>query len=265
MLYVDIKLRTKSSGSSLVELSVVLVILGLLAGGVLSGQALIRAAGLRSVVTEYERYISATQTFRDKYFALPGDMTNDQAFWDIADVTPSVCVTTASTDKKTCNGNGNGKIDGNAAGSNEVFRFWQHLANAGLIEGTYDGIAHGASSTHASTAENSPKGKLSNGYWHIAGWGIQSGNPSRFAMDYGNTLSIGGILTDNWPATPLFKPPELWNIDKKIDDGRPGYGSLVAYRWGTCTTATSETELSADYKLDNDSSMECAPQFRNVF
>lgn len=37
---------------TLVELSIVLVILGLLVGGVLSGQSLIRASELRSVATE---------------------------------------------------------------------------------------------------------------------------------------------------------------------------------------------------------------------
>ena len=37
---------------SLVELSIVLVILGLLVGGVLSGQALIRASELRSIATD---------------------------------------------------------------------------------------------------------------------------------------------------------------------------------------------------------------------
>ncbi|MFZ4542126.1 MAG: type II secretion system protein [Rickettsiales bacterium] len=40
------------SAFSLVELSIVLVILGLLVGGILSGQALIHAAELRAVVTE---------------------------------------------------------------------------------------------------------------------------------------------------------------------------------------------------------------------
>ena len=59
---------------SLVELSIVLVILGLLVGGVLSGQALIQAAQLRAVSEEYTKYTTAALTFRDKYLATPGDM-----------------------------------------------------------------------------------------------------------------------------------------------------------------------------------------------
>ena len=68
--------RTIDKGFSLVELSIVLVILGLLIGGILTGQSLIRAAELRSVTTQYQGYVTAVNTFRDKYFALPGDMPN---------------------------------------------------------------------------------------------------------------------------------------------------------------------------------------------
>ena len=68
---------------SLVELSIVLVILGLLVGGILSGQSLIRAAQLRSVTADYTRFVTAVNTFRDKYFALPGDMTNAQSVWGV--------------------------------------------------------------------------------------------------------------------------------------------------------------------------------------
>ncbi|MFZ4540565.1 MAG: pilus assembly FimT family protein [Rickettsiales bacterium] len=74
-------MRTQQRAFSLVELSIVLVILGLLVGGILSGQALIRASELRAVVTEYNRHAVDTKTFRDKYFALPGDMANATSFW----------------------------------------------------------------------------------------------------------------------------------------------------------------------------------------
>ena len=71
------------SGFSLVELSIVLVILGLLTGGILAGQNLIRAAELRSVTTQFQNYHAAVMTFRDKYFALPGDMANAEDFWGL--------------------------------------------------------------------------------------------------------------------------------------------------------------------------------------
>lgn len=94
---------------SLVELSIVLVILGLLTGGILAGQSLIRASELRAVVTEYERYIAASHTFRDKYMAIPGDMANATRFWgDDAALCADAGITNGTPG--TCNGNANGSI-----------------------------------------------------------------------------------------------------------------------------------------------------------
>lgn len=136
-----VPLRSQS-GFSLVELSIVLVILGLLTGGILGGQALIRAAELRSVSTEYTKYTTAVYTFRDKYFALPGDMTNASAFWTVADGDGSgrdiPCRTAmrVSTTNGTCNGNGDGILN-QVVNIDEAHTFWNHLFRAGLIEGRF--------------------------------------------------------------------------------------------------------------------------------
>jgi len=66
----------KSAGFSLLELSIVLVIIGLIAGGIVAGSSMIRAAELRAVLTELTQYQTATNTFRDKYLGLPGDLRN---------------------------------------------------------------------------------------------------------------------------------------------------------------------------------------------
>ncbi len=79
-------------GFSLVELSIVLVILGLLTGGILAGKSLMRASELRAVSTEYQRYLTAAQSFRGKYFELPGDFSKAQSFWGIAHATAATFV-----------------------------------------------------------------------------------------------------------------------------------------------------------------------------
>jgi hypothetical protein len=55
-------------------MSIVLVIIGLLVGGILVGQDLIRAAEARAQITQIEKYNSAVNTFRGKYGYLPGDI-----------------------------------------------------------------------------------------------------------------------------------------------------------------------------------------------
>lgn len=261
--------RGKKSAFSLVELSIVLVILGLLTGGILAGQSLIRASELRSITTQFNQYVTSTQSFRDKYMALPGDMPNATRFWGAADPTPATCRTTASTSIATCDGNGDGRIADNA-GSNEAYRFWQQLANAGLVEGNYSGITQG-STVYSSTAANSPRGKISNSLWSSYYASPQSANPSAFDGQYNNFMELGMPIANEQPIGPILKPEEIWNIDTKMDDGKPGTGKLVARAspLSSCTTATGSTAaqaaaISSDYLLTG-TSVACALIFRDLF
>ncbi len=260
-------------GFSLVELSIVLVILGLLVGGVLTGQSLIRAAELRSVTTEFQKYQAAVNTFRDKYFALPGDMTNATAFWGAAHATPATCITTVGTGTQTCNGNGDSQVTSADGGTTfgEIFRFWQHLANAGLMEGNYTGVAGAGGSVNEIPATNVPRSKLNNAGWSAiyAGTAATSGGAIAYAVDYGNRLLIAAPSTGANIVNPILKPEEAWNIDTKIDDGKPARGNVIALYWNNlCAAADDGThannDLVASYKL-TDSSIQCALLFTKAF
>jgi prepilin-type N-terminal cleavage/methylation domain-containing protein len=236
---------------SLVELSIVLVILGLLVGGILSGQSLIRAAELRAISSEYNRYSTAVYSFRDKYFAMPGDMTNATAFWGAADAgngLGSDCTDVASTTITTCNGNGDGRVENN---SPESFRFWQHLANAGLIEGTYTGRTSAALGTWIFTpGVNAPRSRISNATWSFRYMGPLSASASTWARDYGQGLGFGGG-GDYYTLPAALTPPELWNVDTKVDDGKPGLGRLVAYPANNCSDTSDGNVTSANYLLSS--------------
>jgi prepilin-type N-terminal cleavage/methylation domain-containing protein len=131
----------KNSGFTLVELSIVLLIIGLLASGILVGQDMIRAAELRSITTEKDQIQTAVMLFKNKYLGLPGDLSNATAFWGTM---PTGTCPNASggNGTQTCNGNGDGNIIINAVlnYNSESVLIWQHLSNAGLIEGKYTGI-----------------------------------------------------------------------------------------------------------------------------
>jgi hypothetical protein len=69
-----------------------------------------------------------------------------------------------------------------------------------------------------------------------------------------------------------LKPEEAWNIDTKLDDGRPGSGKIFAREYvgfsGTaaskCTTSASNTDYAGSYNLSN-SSVACVFYFAKPF
>jgi hypothetical protein len=171
-----------------VELAIVLVILGLLVGGVLTGRSLIRASELRSITTQRSQFFTAVRSFRDKYFGLPGDITNATQIWG----TQAGCPSAASSGTATCNGDGDGRIRYSNTGntSYESLRFWQQLANAGFISGSYSGTDSGAGGV--ATAANSPAGKKSSTLWAADYVGTINGSTDiAFSGDYGNVFYFG--------------------------------------------------------------------------
>lgn len=234
---------SKRAAFSLVELSIVLVILGLLTGGILGGQSLINAAALRSVSTDISKYTTATYAFRDKYFALPGDMSNASQFWGLVSATATTCASTQGSGTATCNGDGNGQIAqyGPVYGQ-ERYRFWQHLVNAGLIEGTYTGVRGtppGTSDQLDVPGTNLPKTKYrtaSIAVVHVS-TGMLGGGAANW-MNIASGVDPGtGIL-----AGRAFPQDDAWNIDTKLDDGMPDTGRMRAasggYATGCVTSAT---------------------------
>lgn len=231
-------------GFSLVELSIVLVILGLLTGGILAGQSLIRAAELRSVSSDISRYTTAVYAFRDRYFALPGDFNNAKAFW------------TNCTDhtNNNCNGDGDGVFEHDvcaSGNSSEINRAWQHLALAGLVEGDYSTALNANCSGPSVTAPYNgipgatvPRLRLSNGgimfYRGLSLYGIDE-----------NVLNIGGYNATNSLEGGIFKPEESWNIDTKLDDGLSSSGAVRAFN-----TVTPTCIVAGAYNLAS-SGVEC--------
>ena len=68
-------------GFSLVELSIVIVIIGILVGGIAGLQSYIRNAEIKNMLTESKVFISAFNQFQTRYKAPPGDFINASGIW----------------------------------------------------------------------------------------------------------------------------------------------------------------------------------------
>lgn len=255
-------------GFSLVELSIVLVILGLLTGGILAGQNLIRAAEMRSITTQLSSYMTAAQTFRDKYFAIPGDFKDATKFWGSAGgsglATDAACDPSTATAPATCNGNGDGQVEDVIVGTNhEPFLFWQQLANAGLIEGSYTGVTGTGSTRDHNIGENAPASRISTIGFSTRTMGDRtSADTFYFEGSYGNVFHVGGE-SPQLTTERAFSPEENWNIDTKMDDGRPAIGNVRVMKSHTgCHTST--TPATSEYNLTV-TSKECSFTFSNAF
>jgi prepilin-type N-terminal cleavage/methylation domain-containing protein len=76
----NIKNVQKQKGFTLVEISIVLVIIGLLLGGVLKGQELIQNSKVKSVTADFNNISAAYYAYRDRTSSYPS-AADDSAFW----------------------------------------------------------------------------------------------------------------------------------------------------------------------------------------
>lgn len=238
----------KRSAFTLVELSVVLVIIGLIVGGILAGQEMIRGSELNRVLADKDRINAAINTYRSKYSALPGDMRNATDFWGTAS---GGCPLGARTGTQTCNGNGDGLVGGTWHGADptmiEMFLAMQHMALAGLLQGTYSGM--GVSSySEAAPGINSPITSIQGATFMM--FGQLGGHAEFFNVIPRNALIFGATNSSTSLAMwPILTTSEAQGLDSKIDDGKPGTGivlGLIALSpWAKPSQGCSSTTVAA--------------------
>ena len=210
------KTRIMKQGFTLIELSVVLVIIGLIVGGISVGQDMLRHAEVMNVMADVHKFQSAVETFEKKYQTLPGDFSTASTYW-------SSCIDNGAN---LCDGNGNGMI----TEASENIRFWQHLSLAKLIEGRYDG-GQLVGSTNDTMYPKTPMGN----YWN-ADLDVDANNRESTVVSF--------------PISQLT-PEEAMALDEKYDDGYAPYNLIFSNGYEeTCTsgfvTSPDNYDVSAE-------------------
>jgi prepilin-type N-terminal cleavage/methylation domain-containing protein len=229
--------RSAQAGFTLVELSIVLVIIGLIVGGIIGGNSIIQSAKVNSVISDIRKYQTAILMFKDKYDYLPGDLP------------------TATSYFPTSVGNGDG--DSLAEWMAEAHYAWQQMALAGIIPGSYPGTtATGA----AIPGLNIPKSRIDGaGFSFNWSYDFWAGNYNATTQaNATNNLYFGKMFpaAAGGNAVEALTPQDTKNIDTKIDDGMPLSGKMrganAASASGACTNGSNYTKsTTATYTVSN--------------
>lgn len=203
---------------TLVELSIVIVIMGLLVAATMAGRELLSTSKLRAVIGEIEVYKVAVDGFKIQYESLPGDLPSTKAFW-----------TTAQNGGVAVGyGNNDGKLGVNSSDYTEPYYLWNHLTLSKLVPGTFSG----SSATYATIGTNVPASKYLQGlgfsiaYYPSGPWGYVD-SLGRAVIGNHLILAMQSTQAANYPSTSAFTPGDAQYIDSKIDDGTPDFGKVL--------------------------------------
>jgi len=206
---------------------------------------------------------AATTTFKDAYGALPGDLST-------ASTRVQNC--TASCLEGGTGGNGDGVIGlgtmvspagggastviapaAGAAPGGEQDGFWAMLADANLVSGVNGSAAVGA--TFETIGTGYPAGKI--------GGGLQVGTATDGYIYVANVNALGVATA---PGKGTMTPAQAGQIDRKMDDGVPDTGSVLAGgTWGaSAAPAVSPCATKGVGAIYNeaDSTKDCGQYYR---
>lgn len=267
---------SKKSAFSLIELSIVLIIIGLLIAGVTGGASLIKSSELRSAISEARGYAVAINGFYAQYNALPGD-------YEVA-----IAGAMASSSATGSNGKIEYYADGagaggcaSAAGSSvtadcdsESIVAWDQLIKTGTIDSTTT-LTPLAIGVAQAVGTNMPASKIKFAGWNFdyrnnvgvagnySGAGTNEGlaatpanqnvvvlTPATVAATAATNTLVNGTanVAETTANTGAITGPDALSIDTKIDDSFANAGKVRGLNPGDsaslCYTETADANVN---------------------
>lgn len=254
----------RQGGYTILEFAIVAAIIGFLIAGIFTARTMIRASQLQNVLAEYDSYVKALNEFRDKFVALPGDMTNAESMWGSDAGCPA---TPASTTPHipTCNGDGNGSIGNSTTAavlsiSTEWWRAWQHMYNAGFLHSKVTGTVTSGGAQEAIPGQNVPASAIDGAGWSLLYYLQLATNVNLWGDQYGHIMTLGSFRSTSYTTGPIISAGEALALDIKVDDGRPGTGTLRAWRTALLANCTTNdvSQTGQTYNAINTDAQACA-------
>jgi len=222
----DVRSKIKVKGFSLVELSIALVIIALLATGVMGGTKILQTSRLSTVIKEISAIKTAVDIFDAQYKALPGDFSNANSIW-------SDCLSG----------------DGNKDLYNVSDDAWEGVSSFGHMY--YANILPKSPAPYATLSEMT--NVCQEGTWYLSdGLNIayHLDGLRRVSRDFTNAANAFGPDTTGDPkrsfividgiqgdgnasidfSTTALTGKQAFYIDNKIDDKIPNFGQVVSDR-----------------------------------
>ena len=202
-------------GFTLIELSIVLVIIGLLIGGILVAQSMIESAKLQKFVRQIQQYDAMISNFKSKFGCLPGD---NSIITSVGDCDSDIYDNDARS----------GDFEG------EIASVWEHLAMTEMTNKNFTStisagvvVGDGSDSSH-----NVPEVEMGTDASIIiaSAWSGLPNFPIGTELYAIRKAATTGTSDVNANGANVFTPTEALSIEIKMDDGSAIAGNIRATR-----------------------------------
>ena len=252
---------SKKSAFSLIELSIVLIIIGLLIAGITGGASLIKSSELRSIMGEARGYAVSVNSFFTQYDQYPGDASTNVG---------SASLYLGDRDSKI------EFVNDATTVVAEGIDAWYDLKDIGAIDLSFTALT---ATQYSAPMPLVPVTHIPGSKIKGAGWVFDYNNLTlqNVVVLTGTTVQYvsGGVVsmvngsnlttpdhTKNG-STEIISAPDALSIDSKIDDGKANTGNVQAVNQSPTDGADcTASGTAAIYKVTNGAKKVCAMAFR---